>query len=299
MPDWLAATRPQFLTISVVAVLVGFATALTDGVAFDAGRSLLTLLGALLVHAGANMINDFHDRHADAGNSEGLYPFTGGSRLIQRGTIAAAGMARLGYGALALAALIGAGLALADRPGLWAVGAIGLLLAIAYSAPPLRVSARGAGEAVIAAAWLLVVVGSDLTLRGAWSFTPVAAGMPLALLIAAILLANGFPDRRADEAAGKHTLVVRLGPQGAGLAYIGLVVAAALWLVGCTAAGLLPAWVLIALLPLPMSWTAARRLRRHDAEATSHESLLPALRATIATAHLHGLLVVAGLVAGR
>lgn len=299
MPHWLAATRPQFLTISIVAVLVGLTTALTDGATFDAVRSLLALFGGLLVHAGANMINDFHDRYADAGNAEGLYPLTGGSRLIQHGTIEPAGMARLGYGALALAALIGAGLALADRPGLWVIGAIGLLLAVAYSAPPLRVSARGAGETVIAAAWLLVVVGSDLTLRGHWSFGPLAAGMPLALLIAAILLANGYPDRRADAAAGKRTLVVRLGPQGAGLAYIGLVIAATLWLIGCTAMGALPGWVLLALLPLPLSWSAARRLRGHEADASSHESLRPALQATIAAAHLHGLLVVAGLVAGR
>jgi 1,4-dihydroxy-2-naphthoate polyprenyltransferase len=245
---WFAATRPRFLTITVVAVLVGLAGAAHDGVATSWIHACLALVGALLVHAGANVVNDYHDRDTDAGNTERLFPFTGGSRMIQDGVLGAAAMARYGYALLGLTALVGAVLASADRPQLWVVGGLGLLLAVAYSAPPLRLSGRGMGELVIAAAWLLVVVGTDVVQRGAWSGTPVAAGLPIALLVAAVLQANEFPDRRSDAAARKRTVVVLLGPRRAAWAHLALVCAAYLWVAHAVAAGLLPAHALAGLM---------------------------------------------------
>lgn len=224
----LAATRPRFLTITAVAVLVGLAGAAGGGVPIDRGRAALTLLGALLAHAG-------------------------GSRLIQDGLLGARTVALYGYGLLAATAVLGAALALAGRPQLWVLGALGLLLAIAYSAPPLRLSARGAGEFVIAAAWLLVVAGTDFAQRGGWSAAPLAAGVPVALLVAAILHVNGFPDRAADAAAGKNTIVVKLGPSGAARAYLALILGAYLWLGAAVFAGVLPIPALAGLLAAPLS----------------------------------------------
>lgn len=287
---WLTAVRAPFLTTTVLAVLLGLAGASADGIAIDMPRAGLTLLAALLAHAGANVINDFHDRDADAANTDALRPFSGGSGLIQAGRLSPRQAARGGYGLLAGAALIGAALALTGRTQLWAIGAFGLTLAIAYSAPPLRLSARALGEAVIAATWLLVIVGTDLVQRGGWSATPLLAGMPYTLLLANILLANGFPDRRADAATGKRTLVVRLGPDGAGRAYLAIAMAAGLWLVAAVLAHRLPGATLAALLVAPLPVFAARRLRRH-APGTPNTALLAPIGATIATAHLFGLLL--------
>lgn len=295
---WLAATRPQFLSVTVVSVLVGLAGAAGGGVPPHWGIGAATLAGALLVHAGANLVNDFHDRDADAANDERLTPFTGGSRMIQDGLMQARAVALYGYALLAVAAALGVGLALEARPQLWWIGALGLALAIAYSAPPLRLSARGVGEPVIAAAWLLVTVGSDIGQRGSWSIVPVAAGAPMALLIAAILLANGFPDRNADAAAGKHTLVVQLGPRAAARAYLALVAAAYLMLVAATVSGVLPAAALAGLLGAPASLFAARELALKG-EGTPGPRLLPAIGATIAAAHLYGLSVAAALLLAR
>lgn len=295
---WFAATRPQFLSVTVVAVLVGLASAVGDGVPLHPGIAVLALAGAVLVHAGANLVNEFHDRDADAGNDERLPPFTGGSRMIQDGLLGAHAVAAFGHALLALGALLGAGLALAGRPQLWALGALGLALAIAYSAPPLRLSARGLGEPVIAAAWLLVAIGSDLAQRGGWSGVPVAAGAPMAMLVAAILLANGFPDRAADAAAGKRTLVVLLGPQGAARAYLLLVAAAHLALIAAVIAGALPRAALAGLAAAPVSLFAARQLAL-NAGCTPTSRLLPAIRATIVAAHVYGLSLAAALLLAR
>jgi len=281
-----------------VAVLVGLASAWSGGASTHWGAAALTLLGAVLAHAGANLVNDYHDRDADAGNTGRLTPFTGGSRLIQDGVLEARAVAALGYALLAATAAIGTALALAGRPQLWTLGALGLALAIAYSAPPLRLSARGIGEFAIAAAWLLVVVGADVAQRGSWSPAPLAAGVPIALLVAAILLANEFPDFHADAAAGKRTLVVRLGARRAAHAYLVLVVAAHLWLAAAVTAGAAPRAALAALASAPLSLFAARQLALHGGR-TQTTLLLPAIRATIAAAHLHGLLVAAALLAAR
>jgi 1,4-dihydroxy-2-naphthoate octaprenyltransferase len=295
---WFAATRPQFLSVTAVAVLIGLASAASGGVPLHAGITTLTLAGALLVHAGANLVNDYHDRDADAGNDQRLPPFTGGSRMIQDGLLGARAVAAFGHALLALGALAGAALALGGRPQLWALGALGLALAIAYSAPPLRLSARGVGEPAIAAAWLLVVIGSDLAQRGGWSVVPVAAGAPMAMLVAAILLANGFPDRAADAAADKRTLVVLLGPRGAARAYLLLVAAAYLTLIAAAIAGALPGATLAGVAAAPVSLFAAHRLAL-NAACTPTSRLLPAIRATIVAAHLYGLAVAAALLLAR
>jgi 1,4-dihydroxy-2-naphthoate octaprenyltransferase len=61
------------------------------------------------------------------------------------------------------------------------------------------------------------------------SFT-AATAVSLALLLANILLINGFPDAESDARVGKRTLVVRLGPAPAAGLYLGLVLLAHGWL---------------------------------------------------------------------
>jgi hypothetical protein len=75
------------------------------------------------------------------------------------------------------------------------------------------------------------VVAGATSCSAAPSPSPLVAGLSYALLVAAILFINEFPDRRGDEAAGKRTLVVRLGPDNAKWAWLGLVLAAYAWLV--------------------------------------------------------------------
>lgn len=294
---WLRATRPQFLTVTVVAVGLGWANTSSIGVPFHWGTAVLTLLGALCVHAGANLVNDYHDRDADAGNADRLPPFTGGSRTIQDGYIPARTMAVYGYVLVGVAASIGMGLSAAGNAGLLCVGAAGLALAIAYSAPPLRLSARGCGELVVAGAWLLVVVGSDLVQRGAWSLSPVLIGVPVACLVAAILWVNEYPDHDADMRAGKHTIVVRFGRIAAARIHLCLVLFAYAWLTAVCALGALPWGAMAGLLGLPLSLFAATRLI-DVAGAQDVRCLLPVIKSTILAAHVHGIALAIGLLLG-
>ncbi|HEY3431564.1 MAG TPA: prenyltransferase [Rhodocyclaceae bacterium] len=286
------ATRPAFLTITFVGVVLGLACAWRSHLPFTGLTALVTLLFALIAHAGANVINDFHDRDTDDLNTERLFPFTGGSRFIQNGVLSPRAIALLGYGLLA--SVIPAGLWLISQVGvsLFWIGLIGLFVGWAYSAPPLRLAARGLGELAIALGWALVVVGSDFVQRGAFELHTIIAGLSFGLMVANLLYINQFPDAVADAAAGKRTVVARLGRRAAVGGYAVIAVCAAFNLLAAVAVGLFPLASLIALLAMIPAFKAWRLLRDN---AENPAALRPAIQATIAAAHLFGLLLAAAL----
>ena len=295
---YFAATRPAFLSVTLAGALIGLGTAHADGVPINLLSAMLTVLFALVAHAGANVVNDFYDALSgtDANNTERLFPFTGGSRFIQNGTLSVQQTRAFGYALLAIVVPAGLWLSAHSGPGLLVIGAAGLLIAWAYSAPPLQMMARGTGELAIVGGWLLVVLGTDFVQRGAFSALPLLMGMPFALLVAAILYINQFPDRAADAAANKRTVVVRLGAQSARWGYCLIVGAAYLWLAGAVIWGAAPAIAAVGLVPAVLSAIAATRLVQH---ANNPAQLAPAIKATIAAANVHGLVVSAALVLSR
>ncbi len=287
------ATRPAFLSVTLVACLIGLASAHASGVSIQPLTALLTILLALLVHAAGNVLNDYFDAlsGADELNTRRLFPFTGGSRLIQNGVISTRGMGV--FGCLLLLVVIPPGLWLAaDTPGLIGIGMAGMVLAWAYTAPPLKLVCRGLGEIVIFACWLLVVIGADHVQRGSFDWMPLIAGAPFALLVANLLFINQFPDHDGDTRGGKLTLVVRLGPEQAKWLYFLFALIAHLGLLLAIERGMLPQVSAIALLTLVMSLHAGRMLRQH---ASIPEELGPAIKLTIAAALLHGMLLAATL----
>ena len=280
-------TRPAFLLLTLSAVVLGLASAATAA-ALAPARVLATVLLACLAHAGGNVLNDYHDARngADAANRDALLPFTGGARLIQGGWVTERDTGR--WAALLLLATVAGGLVLASLSG--------LALAWAYSAPPLALMARGLGEAAVATCWWLVVLGADYVQRGALAALPALLGAGLALLVAGLLLVNGFPDARADAQVGKRTLVVRLGPAAAARLYLGLALLAHAVAPLAVLAGRAPAGALAGLLSLPLSLAAARQLQRHG---RTPQRLRPAIGLSIAAANLHALAMASGLALGR
>jgi 1,4-dihydroxy-2-naphthoate octaprenyltransferase len=294
---YVAATRPAFLTASLMACLIGLAIARHDGITLNPELAVVTLLFALLAHAGVNVLNDYYDalNGADAQNTERIFPFTGGSRFIQNGVLTLAQTRNFGFGLLFAVALAGLWLMLRSAPQLSYVGLAGLFIGWAYSAPPFRLNSRGLGELCVMSGFLLICVGSDFVQRNGFAAAPFVAGLSYALLVANLLYINQFPDRNADTAAGKLHWVARLEVRHARWGYALIAVLANVWLFSSVALGWLPRPALLAMLALPLSARAALLLLRHAAQP---QQLGGAIRLTIAAMMVHGALLSLGLILG-
>lgn len=233
-----AATRPPFLTASLLPVVVGVALAWSYSGTVNMPLALLTLLNIALIHSGANVLNDYFDalNGSDEANTQRIYPFSGGSRFIQNGVLSLKGTFRLGMILMLLGVVLGFGIVAVSGPFILLIGLIGGLTAYFYSAPPCLVC-RGVGDLAIALCFgVLPLIGTVYIQLG--EVIPAAwwLGIIIGCFVAAILWVNSIPDIDADQKAGKRTLPVRLGRRRASY---GL----AIWF----AAG----FVLIAFAPLP------------------------------------------------
>ena len=181
-------TRPAFLLLTVVACVLGTATASACGCGLDLPLALGAMALAVLAHAAGNVLNDLHDARngADAANTDAIAPFTGGSRLIQTGAVSEQQTAELARALLVF--LVPAGLLLAVKAGggVLLLGMAGLLLAWAYSAPPLKLMSRGLGELTVALVWFLVVVGADYVQRRQFFVIPASVALNFAAMVAAL-----------------------------------------------------------------------------------------------------------------
>jgi 1,4-dihydroxy-2-naphthoate polyprenyltransferase len=287
-------TRPGFLAITAVACLLGIAVAAACGYGPHLWMAMATMALALLMHAAANVLNDYHDalNGADEANAQGLFPFTGGARLIQNGHVTLDDTRQLAYALALLCVPAGLLLVIKTGVGLMLLGMLGLFFAWAYSAPPLALMKRGLGELTVGLTWMLVVVGADYVQRGHFFFMPWVVALSFGCLISNILLINGFPDAQADALVGKRTLVVRMGPRLAAYLYLCHAVLSYAWLVWGVWALIHPAPVLWGLVSMPLSLSAFVLLFKYH---NKPERLTSAIVLTIAAAMLHGLAMAAGL----
>ena len=80
--------RVPFSTATIIPVVLGSVLAWHDTAGFFWDRFWLALIGAILIHIGTNLANDYFDHLAgcDKVNTNPT-PFSGGSRVIQQGLI--------------------------------------------------------------------------------------------------------------------------------------------------------------------------------------------------------------------
>ena len=263
---FLRATRLPFLSATLIPVAIGLAIAAANGF-FDVLTAVLTVVGAAAVHLGLNVANDVFDTRLGADDAN-VNPtqYSGGSRVIQYGLVSLGGMQRLGLVFYAVATVIGLLLlALRPSPALLAIGILGIILSVGYTAPPLKLVYRGLGEITTAIGFgPLMLLGAYVVQSGGSIETAaVVASLPVAILVALILYVNEVPDRPSDARAGKRTLVVRLPQRTVITIYdVAAAVAFAIIVVGVVLR-LLPLPALLALLAVPLALRVHRGLETY------------------------------------
>ena len=288
-PAWLAwfwAARPFSLTASITPVVVGTAVAWHEARRFDAWLFVLALAGSVAIQVGTNLTDEYAD-HARHGPAK--YPAP--HKVIQRGELSP--RAVLAGLLLAFAGGIACGLAIAAAVGwpILAVGVASVAVAYLYSGGPKPLGDLGLGEAtVFGFMGVLMVMAAAYVQTQAVTMTALAASLPVACLVTAVMHANNLRDMVEDRAQGKRTLAARLGDEGARLAYAALLALAYLFLVAAVVLALAPAASLLALVTMPGAVVTARRLWA-AADRRAMNGIL------LRTAGLHlstGLLIAAG-----
>jgi 1,4-dihydroxy-2-naphthoate octaprenyltransferase len=261
----LRTTRLPFLSATAVPVLLGIAIAASHGT-FTWWTALLTLVGAFFAHLGINVSNDVFDTLSGADEAN-VNPtqFSGGSRVAVYGLLTVRQLALLSAVLFAVAGLVGLGLVwITGSLTLLAIGAAGIAVGLAYTAPPLKLVYRGLGEiAVFCGFGPIMLVGSYVVQTGNLAWEPVVASIPVGILVALILFVNEIPDRAGDAAAGKRTLPVRLAPSTIQRGYLGAAFVAFAVIAAGAAAGLLPWPTLVAVAGLPLAIRIYDGIRVH------------------------------------
>jgi len=252
---------------------IGAATAFLVTGEHSVGRLLLGFLFGWLLHLSTHYSNEYYDLETDRANST-FTSWTGGSRVLVNGQISPQESLRLAIilsvlfigGALVLDWLTPA--VLGPSPRLILLSAISALaLSWFYSAPPIRLTARGLGETTVATVLCLMLPSGAAILQiGYVPLVLLYIAVPLFPIQFARMMIMNVPDAQSDAQTGKRTLVVRLGSNKTAVVHNLLQIAAyaslgLLWLTGRYPT--MPAILLAATLPIAV--VQIKRMSQGDA----------------------------------
>jgi len=265
---WLMAARPKTLPAAVAPVLVGSALAYAQGV-FVALPALAALGGGLLIQVAVNLANDYFDfvRGVDTQARQGP------PRVVQSGLISPDEL-KTGLGVVMwLAVLIGVYLTVVAGWPVVVIGVLSLVCALAYSGGPFPLASRGLGDVFVFIFFGLVAVGGTYYVQAqTFSSWALLVAVPVGTLTTAVLVVNNLRDIETDEAAGKITLAVMLGPGATRVEYHVLLLVSYLmplfmWWQGWSA------WVMLPWLTLPLTAWLMRRTQVAETGTTLNSLL--------------------------
>ena len=274
---WLLETRPQFLLLSVILVLLGTAISWHEGY-FNLFIFVLTMLGLLLAHASVNVLNDYFDYKSGIDLETTRTPFSGGSGVLPSGLLKPKGVYMFGVGCLIGALAIGIYLTFISG---WQ-----LLPLILLGGPVIYFYTSHLSKWLIGEFWaglglgMLPVLGTYFVQTGGYSIEAVVASLSPGFLTANLLFLNEFPDVEADKKGGRRNLVITLGHKTAGRLYAGLMAMTYLSIICGVGLKLMPPATFIGLASIPFAFKAVSVTFKHYDNVGK---LIPALKANVIT----------------
>lgn len=291
---WVRSLRAPFLVASLIPMALASLLAWNDRGRIDVPLLGLTTLGLACVHLATNMLNDNFDYRSGADLAvKHQNPFAGGSRVLLQGVLGLRTHLEVSLAFLTVGAAVGLYLVAVRGLLLLPIGLAGFISGVFYVVPPVRFAHHGVGEVLVAFAFgPSIVLGTYYVQTGTLSADAAILSVPLGLLVMAVLWVNEFPDVEADAAAGKRTLLLRLGSKPSALVFALLLFGAYATTTIGVVGGLLPLGMLLVLLSAPLALRAARHVRRTHGDP---HAIIPANATTILLLLAFGGLGVAGL----
>jgi len=163
------------------------------------------------LYASASYINDYYDYEADKHNRQ--FGFSGGSGVLQKYPELKEKTRKLAYIFILISIFLTIILSIFTFIPLWSIAFVGIgaFLALFYSAPPIRLSYRGAGELPHFIAGLTNTAWGYLLLTGTIDFKLIIFAIPFSLHLLNVILIFEIPDKEADIHGGKRNFIVNHG----------------------------------------------------------------------------------------
>ena len=284
-------SRPQFLILSPILVILGMGMALYNG-SFNTLYFVLAIIGLVLLHTSVNTLNDYSDYKSGIDLKVKRTPFSGGSGILPADRLPASTALKMGLISFFLAVPIGVYFLIARGLTLLPIFIIGAIFVFWYTS---SITKLGYGLPEIAAGLglgTLPVLGTFLILHGQFSWAMLYASIPSGFLVCNLLYLNEFPDAEADKTGGRKTLPIILGYKKAAIIYSVITSMVYVWIAAGVLLKLMPAWTLIALLTMPMAIKAIRG----SLTFKRVEELVPAQGANVMVVLLTQLLLGVGFV---
>ncbi|HKK32720.1 MAG TPA: prenyltransferase [Desulfomicrobiaceae bacterium] len=215
---WVQVARLQFHPMAFLAYSLGAVAAVPHGTSLETGVFWLGYLTMFCIELGTVLVNEVYDRDTDRLNRN-RSPFTGGSGILITGRLTVPAVRRgagMCFGTAVLAALATLLTSAVPHPAeVLAYLLVGLGLGIGYTMPPLRLSARGLGEATVGFTHSFYLIGYGYLLQNGIPFDSevILLALPVFFSVLAAILLAGLPDLGADRRVRKKTLAVRFGPR--------------------------------------------------------------------------------------
>jgi 1,4-dihydroxy-2-naphthoate octaprenyltransferase len=183
--------------------------------------------------------------------------------VLIRGLLKPSQVLAIGLGMYALAIPIGWYLISLRGMTILALGLIGFVTGVCYTARPVALKYKAFGEiAVFVMFGPLMVSGAYFVQTGAFHSHVVWVSVPFGIFVALVLLANNIRDVHFDGQVGIRTVATVLGGPRAAIVYQGFVVAA--YGITCLMVfmGILGPFALLTLLSLPIALRLMGMFRR-------------------------------------
>ena len=218
---WFRAVRFQFYPMTLAAYAAGAWAANSSGHPFNNPLFWIGYGWLFLLEVATVLINESVDYETDK-NNEYFGPFTGGSRVLVDKSLRLTELRAGIMVSLLLSVLFFSGVLTRTSGSMTEIflsASVLSVLAIGYTAPPLKLAYRGLGELTVAITHSFsVIICGYLFMGGSISdAAPWVLSLPLFLAVLPSITLAGIPDYEADRSAGKRTLAVRLGKKRAAI----------------------------------------------------------------------------------
>lgn len=208
----IQAFRPKTLSAAIVPVLLGSAASY---MLFNEFKPLIfwcALFGALFIQIGTNFVNDAADFMKGADRDDRKGP----QRLAQSGAYSPKMILGMGTLAFLLAVLCGIPLVMEGGMPIVFIGLVSVLMGYLYTMGPYPLAYVGVGDFFVVIFFGVIAVSTTMFLHsGIWSPEGIVLGLQMGFLSTTLIAINNLRDIEEDKRAGKKTLAVRLGKQGA------------------------------------------------------------------------------------